>query len=162
MTSNQESSRKSKNTFTKVFDDIRITPMKVWLAIQDGSDISVLVQGKSTEAKIKEAWDKLYDSYITEFGITDEYKNFLFKQRNLAYAMLDDIEESTPFTKQVLKKLQREVDDYFKDKPKEKTGLMYAQVERFMYRELNPETTTVYQYYNYHRLMVQTKETERE
>lgn len=135
------------------YNDIRTTPMSVWNDIQDNANLKALcTKGKPTEEELTVAWNALYDSYLREYGITEEYKQFLFKQRNLAYAILDDIANSTPFTKMMVKKMEREVAEFFKDKPKQNSGIVHAQIERFMFRELNPETTTVYQFENYRRL----------
>ena len=83
-----------KNTILKAFDyyeDIDELPLSNWIKCTS-NELSYVRKGKEgNEENDIEAWQKIYDSYILEYGLSDMYKKLLNAMRKKALLEVDFI-----------------------------------------------------------------------
>ena len=88
------SKNSKKNTIQKAFDyyeDIDELPLSNWIKCTS-NELSYVRKGKEgNEESDIEAWQKIYDSYILEYGLSDMYKKLLNAMKKKALLEVDFI-----------------------------------------------------------------------
>lgn len=131
--------------------------MRVWLEVRKSGNVNCLAKKKNVSAEILiEAWNKLFGEFIKEFGTSEEYGKYLQKQYEATNAILEDIIAPTVLSNVMMKIKEAEFAKLQIEKPEDKKGegLAYMQVQKYMGQRLDPNLTTVYEFYSAQKLMM--------
>lgn len=94
-----------------------------------------------------EAWDVVYDTFLGEFGLGKDYERILEIQIELAELRCDFIIEDDPFLKNMIKRLEHELQELM-DRPVENDmDAVIIHIENWRKIEVNEHTTTVRKFY---------------
>lgn len=98
----------------KLYDSIQTMPINIWFKIHETSDLKhLIIEGEPKDNELNEAWDKAYSEYIKEFGVSDNFKDYLEVKRLLIYQQIDYALDPSPINDTRLKMAQIEHDTYF-------------------------------------------------
>jgi len=129
--------------------------MSVWRDIHKTGDLTLLVyEGEANEEQILDAWDKIDNSFILEFGISEQRMNYLIKVKQLITAYCDNIISGSPIAGVNIKVKTKEIEDLFKEQQSAEIGRVISQVTKFMGQRIDLKSTTIYEFYNHYNLMV--------
>ncbi len=145
---------KPKEAKAKFWDDIWEMPIKIFGRIYDDGNVMLVVRsGKSTREKAVEAWEKINEQIIDEFGVSKEYKMYLNKKAELVYWMAEELKSENLRThaRTRIEIVKRELENFFKDE-NVKFGVLMSNLKKFMAQRIDPETT-VYEFYCDMKLM---------
>ena len=146
-------SKKQGNSY-KVYDSIYTMPISVWLKVHETQDLSPLAIDSKVDAEVlQESWSKAYNEYIKEFGISEQFKAYLELKRQLIYATIDAALEPSSINLTYEKIAKVDHDNFFENQEKANFNVVYARVEKHIGFKLNRNETTVFDFYNYSRLL---------
>lgn len=83
------SSLDSKTNTQDYYQSIDELPLHNWIKCTEGKLENVRKTNKGNEELDTQAWEKIYDSYIQEFGLSEMYKKMLEAMRKKALIELD-------------------------------------------------------------------------
>ena len=81
--------KKSKMVPVVFYDDIKTTPIAIWIAIHESGQLSNLcISGKPTPEQTVKAWHKINNQYLKRFGLDKNVRKLikLRKKQNIAMA----------------------------------------------------------------------------
>ena len=85
--------RKSKQNITKqrydYYEGIEELPLFNWIKCTSNDLTYVRKDKKGTEQEDIEAWERIYDSYIAEYGLNEVYKKLLNAMKKKALLEVD-------------------------------------------------------------------------
>jgi len=137
------------------YDSVHTCMMDVWRDIHSTGNLSLLIkEGNATEAQLFEAWNKLDESFINEFGISESRRNYLLKVKALVMAMREAILSDSPLARTTAKIKEKEIEDLFREQKSAEIGLVISQVKKFMQQSINLKTTSIYEFYNDYNYMI--------
>ena len=141
------------NTY-KAYDSIYTMPISTWLKVHETGELShIIIEGKASDIELSESWQKCYNEYIAEFGVNEQFKMFLELKRQLIYATIDAALEPSSINTTLASIAKHDHDSFFDGQEKVNFNLIYARVEKHIGFKLNRNETTVFDFYNYSRLL---------
>lgn len=139
----------------KYYDSINNLPIQVWFDIHKNSDYSKLVINsvKMNDAlliKLSNVWFKIYDQFMEEFGLSDEYMANLRTKVQLAKYQAELILTGQRHFRTLIK-IEKEKIRLDKAAPVDpiKLDAACAKMSKFYGFHLNSNKLTVSQYYSY-------------
>ena len=145
--------KKQGNSY-KAYDSIYTMPIDIWLKVHDTSDLNlIMIEGNPSEVELAESWQKCYNEYISEFGVNEQFKMFLELKRQLIYATIDAALDPSSINTTLQSIAKHDHDTFFDNNEKVNFNLVYARVEKHIGFKLNRKETTVFDFYNYSRLL---------
>jgi len=137
-------------TEIKLYDSISTMLINTWLKIHETGDLKLLIiSGEPNDKQLSEAWDKAYSEYITEFGVSEDFKDFLEVKKSLIYHMIEYALEPSPINDTRLKLAQIEHDTYFDKIEAQKMSVTFAQIDKYLRIQTDKNKMTVMEYYGY-------------
>ena len=93
--------------------DIDEMPLFNWRKCQEKQDYKYTRKDikKGTEEEDLKAWDIIYDSYLSEFGLGSEYERILEIKTRIAELQCNLVIEDDRFLLNEIKRLERELND---------------------------------------------------
>lgn len=135
-------------------NSIHTLTMDRWAKIHDLGNLEPLViSGSPTESDLLNAWDKLDDSFIKEFGISEARMQYLLKMKAYVNALCENLINSTPISVVQVKNKEAEFRTFFDSSEKAKIGKVISTVKKYMGIQYDLSKTTVYEFYNDFNLM---------
>jgi hypothetical protein len=134
-----------KNYFTSI-DEISL---KKWWLCMDGDifNCRIDVSIEQTEAEDWEAWCIIHDSYLNEFGLSDEYKQIMEIRKRIALLQCDFIIEENNFLRNEIRRLKNELNETLnKNTGIDRDGVM-IHLEKWMGFRLNESEITARKFY---------------
>ena len=141
--------------FSKNYSSIDDLPMYNWKQIHDTNDLKWLFVGKAKCENTKELeiiWATIYDEYLKEFGLSEEYKEILKIKRRLAMYQADYIEKEDRILLNYINIEQNALESMY-DTTKKGSSFRDSLVhlEKMQGIKINTKEITVADYYNYLR-----------
>ena len=134
----------------KLYDSIQTMPINIWFKIHETSDLKhLIIDGEPKDNELNEAWDKAYSEYIKEFGVSDNFKDYLEVKRLLIYQQIDYTLDPSPINDTRLKMAQIEHDTYFDKVEGQKISVTFAQIDKYLGVQTDKNKMTVMEYYGY-------------
>ena len=94
-------------------------------------------------------WIDLYQQYIDEFGVNDNYKRYMQKKQQLNAKINEYIQSGDKFKLNKINILEIDIKGMVDEKEPQKFGEVVAGVEKFFGFQIDPKVLTVEKYYNY-------------
>ena len=94
-----------------------------------------------------EAWEKIYDSYIAEFGLGKEYKRILELRLEIANLQCDFVISGTNFIRNQIKRLERELQEIMEMPVESDTDTILNHLRKWIGSWLNQREITVRDFY---------------
>ena len=127
------------------------TSLKIWREVHESGDLSKLViEGEPTEEEKVQAWHKLNNEFLKNYGLDRETKKIINLRFRLAKAMVDYLSSgNSSFYMEV--KLLREDIKAFNGKSEESKQFIeiIAEVEQVLSFQIDEEKTTVAKFFSY-------------
>lgn len=138
-----------------LYDSIHTMPIAVWLKVHETGDLLLLViKGKAKPDQLKEAWLKVRTEHAEEFGVNDNLRRYLTLRQMLIYAVCDYGLSPEPINETLLKIAERNLQTFIQESEGGMTiNKMHGHLEKYMGRRLPREETTVFDFYNYARML---------
>ena len=80
------------------FDTVKTCPVQVWIdAVSDGNLKALRIGKRGNEKTDAEAYERLMDDYLSEFGISKEFEKVVKKRQQLGKILIDylyDVEKN--------------------------------------------------------------------
>lgn len=129
-------------------------PVFYWMKIHDSGDLSWLLEkrkkaGKTLAEYLNKVWDKLYDEFLTEFGISESYESLLRKKIEIAQLQCEMAMTGDRSLLNFIGLAKRELADL--EQPMGKSGSMQAKmaIEKHYGFQVNMKTTSIREFYSY-------------
>jgi hypothetical protein len=131
-------------------------PVWNWNKIHETGDLKYLViadnykdiEGQNNE-ETANIWLDLYQQYIDEFGINNNFKRFMQKKQQLAAKIAEYIASGDKFKLNKINILEIDIKGMVDEKEPQKFGEVVAGVEKFFGFQIDSKVLTVQKYYNY-------------
>lgn len=131
-------------------------PVWNWNQVHETGDLKYLLiadnykglEDHNTE-EMAALWMDLYQQYIDEFGINDNFKRYMQKKQQLCAKISEYIQTGDKFKKNKINILELDIKAMVDDKEPQKFGEVVAGVEKFFGFQIDPKVLTVQKYYNY-------------
>jgi len=137
-------------TEIKLYDSISTMLINTWLKIHETGDLKLLIiSGEPNDKQLSEAWDKAKTEFFSEFGISEDFKDFLEVKRQLIYSQIDYALDPSPINDTYLKMAQIEHDTYFDKIEAQKMSVTFAQIDKYLRTQTDKNKMTVMEYYGY-------------
>ena len=145
---------KSKKRSVPEYYDSLDAPVSVWQKVHETSDLSWLLlkrikPNEKLRAFLQNAWDKIYNEYLAEFGLSENFISMKQKEIEIAEIELQLILSGDrtliPFIK-----IEKEVLEKMKA-GKSKIGFMESKIaieNRFKF-QINMRSTSIREFYSY-------------
>ena len=69
--------KNTSNTPVKLWESIDQMPLHNWIQCNNGDLSYLIIEGKISDEKLIEAWEKIYDQYLLRFGLNKKYERYL-------------------------------------------------------------------------------------
>jgi len=141
--------------FSKKHSSIDDLPMYNWKQIHDTNELKWLFVKKAkceNTKELEEIWATIYDEYLKEFGLSEEYKEILKIKRRLAMYQADYIEKEDRILLNYINIEQNALESMY-DTTKKGSSFRDSLVhlEKMQGIKINTKEITVADYYNYLR-----------
>ena len=138
------------------YNSIEVIPVWNWNKIHETGDLKYLViadnykdiEGQNNE-ETANIWLDLYQQYIDEFGINNNFKRFMQKKQQLAAKIAEYIASGDKFKLNKINILEIDIKGMVDEKEPQKFGEVVAGVEKFFGFQIDSKVLTVQKYYNY-------------
>ena len=141
--------------FSKKFDSIDNLPMYNWKQIHDTNELKWLFVDKvkcENTQELETIWAAIYDEYLREFGLSNEYKDILKAKRKIAELQADYIVKEDRILLNYINIEQNALESMY-DTTKKGSSFRDSLVhlEKMQGIKINTKEITVADYYNYLR-----------
>ena len=149
--------KKSKKESKRLdcYDTIDDLPIKIWFDVHMTSDYSLLLKNheplNSQELEFCfECWEKMYNQYIDQFGLSEEFLEDLNQQIEIANYRADFIITGDRYLLTLIKvgEARLEMDKKDTEKPAHLETILARMSKHYGFK-LNSKELTVVQYYSY-------------
>lgn len=94
-------------------------------------------------------WMDLYQQYIDEFGVNDNFKRYMQKKQQLAAKIAEYIASGDKFKLNKINILEIDIKGMVDEKEPQKFYDVIATLDEFFNRDIDPKVLTVQKYYSY-------------
>lgn len=133
----------------RYFDSIHNCPVLTWNRVTTTGDLREIHRGgRYNEKAARKNWIAIYDEYIKEFGIPEEYKRYL---RDMAWACADYAEayNGKKWKLPIAQMREAQAKAAFGEAPAAKFSEVVARVSRAVGFAIDPSRVTVAQFFGY-------------
>ena len=138
------------------YKSIEVMPIWNWNKIHETGDLKYLIIAESykdiadqNNEATAALWIDLYQQYIDEFGVNDNYKRYMQKKQQLNAKINEYIQSGDKFKLNKINILEIDIKGMVDEKEPQKFGEVVAGVEKFFGFQIDPKVLTVEKYYNY-------------
>lgn len=138
------------------YKSIEVMPIWNWNKIHETGDLKYLIIAESykdiadqNNEETAALWIDLYQQYIDEFGVNDNYKRYMQKKQQLNAKINEYIQSGDKFKLNKINILEIDIKGMVDEKEPQKFGEVVAGVEKFFGFQIDPKVLTVEKYYNY-------------
>ena len=136
-----------------IYDNID-APVFVWDRVHSTGDLSWLLLKKKKPdekllKKLSEAWEKLYNEYLEEFGLSETFKSLKEKEIELALLKLEQVETGDRKLNTIIKILEIELNEMKASTGR--AGFMDTKIaieSKFKF-QINLHQTSIREFYSY-------------
>ena len=107
----------------------------------------VYKRGKFTTENDLKAWEKIYDSYLAEFGLGDDYEYLLDLKQRITEVNLDIAISGDKFLLNKSRRLQEELDEFIARPSEGDTDTAIVYLSKWLGYNLNQKEVTVREFY---------------
>jgi hypothetical protein len=133
---------------SKYYDSIDNCPVLVFHEIMNGGDLKKLkMKGRFNGKKALESWKKIFNQYIKEFGLPENYKTYLEKMSQAAGFWAKSIDDK--FNKNMARIKEAEAKKALNDGAGGSFNDLVANVSKKMGFRVAPNEITVREFYSY-------------
>ena len=145
--------------FSKKYSSIDDLPMYNWKQIHDTNELKWLfidnVKCENTK-ELETIWAGIYDEYLSEFGLSDEYKDILKIKRRIAMFQADYIEKEDRILLNYINIEKNALESMYGATTKGSSFRdSLVHLEKMQGIKINTKEITVADYYNYLRSIKQ-------
>lgn len=148
--------RKSlKKPYYETIDEL---PMRNWLECNKGNFGYLYREPKDIKLndKVRELWQKLYDEFILEIGLTPDYLDLLSAMKRHGLAIIDWMVKQDSLSKTKMAAAESEIESMVQSGGKGgKFSHFVASVEKYMGIQIDLNVVSVTKFYSYVKLMEQ-------
>jgi len=143
----------------KIYDSIEELPIWNWMQIQKTADLSYMYKLKDyrkmplPKANMEELWMVLYNEYIKEFGLNEQYEKYLQRKKKIAIMKCDHIITDDNIHKTLIKIEEVKLADMMDKRQLSKFIDVMAILEKFLGFQMDPKQISVLKYYSYLRYL---------
>ena len=144
----------SKKSVSKYYTGIDELPIYNWVQIHETGDLTHLVIEKGEdEMNLQKLWEQIYDSYLSTFGVGDDYVNEKQSEIKELKLRLDAYltGDKTKLTFADIEKEQRESKFYKGEGTKFHESV--AILEKYLGFQIDPKVMSVLKYYTHVNLL---------
>lgn len=131
--------------------------MTAWLGVNRGDMGFLFVKyrkvAKPYPGNLVKLWDKIYDEYIAQVGLTDEYLDMMDSMQKLTEALIEATLKPTSLNKTRLASAQAEYDMNSSPSGNGSFAEFVAGVEHYLGFQLNLNEVSVGRFYAYVKVM---------
>lgn len=80
----------------RCFTSIHDLPVLIWFKIHETQDLGLLYKGLKFGANVNEIWTNIYNEFIKEIGLSDDYLAYLEKLKHIATLQYESILNPSP------------------------------------------------------------------
>jgi len=133
----------------KYYTSIHSCPVSVWQDVTKTGDLSKLRRGGwYRQKKAKAAWAKIYNEYLAEFGLPNAYKTYLQEMGRAAWEYGKAV-NGEPWLMPIAQIREAQAKGHISGLPPTKFSKVLADVSKGMGFQIDPEKTTVAQFFGY-------------
>lgn len=137
-------SMSEKNYFNSIKDII----LWNWWEVQTGNlEFTRKDLSKGSAKEDEEAFERINDSYINEFGIDETQKEIIEMQRRIAILQCDFVIEESRYLLNEIKSLQKEIMDLLTNKSKGDRDGLVIHLEKWLGFRINEKEITANKFY---------------
>ncbi len=141
--------RKTTSSMHVVYwESIKDMPLKNWIKCSDGEVQYVCKSGTTSLELCMDQWSKLYDEYLSFFGLGDRYEKYLNTQKDLAVLQAEYVIKKEKFTLtliEIQKATLKNLENYFGNGQQIEVILLW--LGKFMGFRIDPEKVSVMEYF---------------
>jgi hypothetical protein len=140
----------------KYYDSIDNCPIGIFQKVLSGGDSSMLCyEGKPNKVKQHNAWELIFNEYVKEFGLPEQYTRYLAMMVRVInlYDIAYNQNKRSNITKAKILELKANLE--LNNDAKISFSVTLAQVSKEMGFKLDQNTTTVREFYSYVSLLNQ-------
>ena len=144
----------------KCYRSVDELPVYNWFKLHETGDLIYIVKrGWCSGAARAESWDKCYRSFFDTFGVSDDFREYLELQRDIAILKADKVVDGDASLQTKIDIKEMLLAQMLETKTKKKLNEVKVFVEKWMGFRLDERVVTVKEYYTY--LYALEKETKR-
>lgn len=138
-----------RKTIKKAYNSIKDLPIINFNEVITKNNLKYLIiEGKHTDAELTLIWSNIYNEFINEFGLPENYKSYLRLKikwsKEVKRVWIDG-----EIYRQAFADIYEEQANNLLTGIESNLGKTIAQVSESMGFRVNPKETTVYEFYNY-------------
>ena len=133
-----------------LYKGIEDLPIWNWSQIHETGNLKLLVkEGEfDNEGVLGELWMSIYQEYLDEFGIHDDFKTYISKQKELGIKVAELIETGDKFKKVEIEIIKRDLEMLSSEKEKQRFEEVVWGLRKFSNVNFDPKVVTVKEYYS--------------
>ena len=132
----------------KHYNNISEMPVYNWRMCNEGNpEYTRLDINKGTMQEDSAAWDSVYDSYITKFGLGKEYLRVLEIRKDVALLQCDLVITDDKFLNNKIKRLNRELDEILSKPVEGDVTSCVIHLSKWCGYRVNEKEVTVLEFY---------------
>lgn len=132
-----------------MYSDIYSLPISVFLRVSKTQRLELLsLSGRHNEKDLRRAWRNVLNQYISEFGISSDYRAYL-ELKAQSINLWHDVFLKGQKHKEILAKIKDEQAREIISATNKPKGELVAFVSKKMGFRIDPQTVSVYEFYSY-------------
>lgn len=131
-------------------------PVWNWNKIHETGDLKYLIKSDNykdladqNNEEMASLWMDLYQQYIDEFGVNDNYKRYMQKKQQLAAKIAEYIASGDKFKLNKINIIEIDIKSMLDEKQPQKFHDVITTLDEFFNRDIDPKVLTVQKYYSY-------------
>ena len=135
--------------YGKLYSDIYSLPIGVFLRVSKNNNLELLsISGRHSKKALSMAWRSILDQYIKEFGLSDDYRQYL-ELKSQSIMLWHDVYIKGHTHKIILAKIKDEQAKEISSIKGKNEGELIALLSRKMGFRIDPSSISVYEFYSY-------------
>ena len=145
--------KKKINISDVCYDSIHSISIHLFDKIDKSGDFKLLIKpGKRYKGDLEKVWEKIYDEYLNEFGISNKYKDYINLKIAQAELITDHRVNGNKVSKTLAKVKEQEAKTLMESVGESSLSDMAAKLSKNMGFMVDPHTVSVYMFISYLKL----------
>lgn len=132
----------------KYYDSIHNLPIENWFKYNELANNKLLVRNRFIPYWSEKVWDKIYDEFIKEIGLNDNFKDYLETHRRIAIMQCNWVIAPSPADKIRINQEIRDLEEKLKGETM-KYNEIIAVISKSQGYRIDPKKVSVYEFYGY-------------
>jgi hypothetical protein len=134
----------------KYHKSIDTCPIGVFQSILKGADLAKLTtKGKPKAVKLSEAWNTIYDEYLSLYGIPKGFQDYCNKKIQAGEMFMNSLEKGQIWKRALYELLNQEAESAIDSKHAEEFEKVLAYTSKKAGFRIDPKAVTVREFYGY-------------